>query len=117
MIVDINKSYTTYDDLEVKIYSDKGAPGQEIHGAVYANGQWRAHTWARTGSWLGATGERHLNNLKEVRRQISVSRWFNIYDKGFGTPYLTQEEANEGAMGNRLACVEVFINCLEGDGL
>jgi hypothetical protein len=56
-------------------------------------------------------------DLIEVKPRIQRTVWINLYNLYTGGAYPTRAMADAEAMGGRLACVEVNIDCEEGEGL
>jgi hypothetical protein len=61
----------------------------------------------------------HDYDLVNVKHRIKRSVWINLYHRNgmTGVTHDTKEQADEGSMGSRIACVEVLIDCEEGQGL
>jgi hypothetical protein len=108
-----DKTYRTRDGREVRIYAtDAGLNKNIIHGASN-DGEygWVPHAWLPNGEHASYTGY----DLIEVKPRIKRTVWINIFKKGT-LLHETREDA-DAALGVRLACVKVEIDCEEGEGL
>lgn len=118
---DISKPFETRDGRKVKIYDSKvyGVLGMEIHGAVeicgkYGGNFWKSTVWDLEGNNAHSQYESDLVNVKpRIKRPV----WLNVYS-GNTTVYHSKYEADVAAeRSRRLACVHVYIDCDEGEGL
>ena len=114
MTIDINKKYCTAWGQEVRIYAVDGGGNWPIHGAM-KNG--RDNIWVVT-SW-DVNGKYHYPecDLVEAKPCITQKGWVNIYPDHFKGAYETKKHADEMAASDRIACVEIEIDCEEGKGL
>jgi len=115
-----SKQYVTKSGLDVTIYSDTGAAPYEIHGAIMAPKGAVPCVWNKSGKTDFPTGE---YDLVEVRQVHVKDMWINVYktDDGgihYGLGNLSREAADAAArFTDRIACVKVTLNFMEGDGL
>lgn len=116
MAVDITRQYKTRDDCDVRFYADDGQSGKEIHGAIRSGLGWYSCSWPKSGCLISESTP-HRNDLIEVKRMISMTRWVNVYDYGFGGMYETKSQADICAAPHRLACISVSVDFKKGDGL
>ena len=115
-MIDKSKQYRTRDGREVRIYATDGG-GDTVHGAVlYEGTYWRQHCWSLCGQY-DINRESHLD-LIEVKPRIKRTVWVNVYPLHVG---FRTYEAKSDAIANRdhgcIACVELTIDCEEGEGL
>ena len=114
MTIDINKKYTTGVGHEVRIYAIDGGGYWPIHGAMKSNDGlgWLTASWEKDGG-------HHVEaySLVEVKPRIKQKVWMNIYKDGCIPGYKKKIYADEAAASNRIACVQVEIECEEGEGL
>lgn len=114
-MIDITKTYKTRDGREVRIYATDGTGAYPVHGAIKKNGEWFLGGWTANGAAF-LDHEQCRDDLIEVKPRIKEELWMNIYEDSWHT-YRTKERANECANDTRLACVKIYIDCDEGDGL
>jgi hypothetical protein len=117
-MIDKNKTYTTRDGCEVRIYAVDGGGSDHIHGAVKSvYGCWIAEQWYSGGKY--AYCGVHMKDLIEVRPRIKREVWVNVYPHiGVGQFHLSKAQADMNAdVENRIACVKLTIDCEEGEGL
>jgi hypothetical protein len=59
------------------------------------------------------------SDLVNVKQRIKKSVWINLYNRAnaSGCTHDTRGEADRDAMHGRVACLEVLIDCEEGQGL
>ena len=125
MTISMDKKYRTRDGHEVRIYAVDGNRDFPIHGAIKFASGWKSSCWTADGSYLIA--ENNLNDLIKVKPRIQREFWVNLYPElGSGHyeskicavgHYETKVIADFEAMGHRIACVKVVIDCEEGEGL
>ena len=115
MTIDINKKYRTRDGHEVRIYATDGGGGKNpIHGAVKYECGWLTATWSKTGKVSKIDIEL---DLVEVKPRIKQKVWVNIYPDHCCGAYHEKRHADEMAAPHRIGCVQVEIECEEGEGL
>ena len=113
-MIDKNKKYKTRDGKEVRIYATDGCCKYTVHGAVLEEGSWHAETWSADGKYYEYSMD---YDLVEVKSRIKRNGWVNVYSNAETGFYNSKENADNVACGSRLACVEVNIECEEGEGL
>ena len=114
-MIDINKEYKTRDGRPVRLYATDGGGKSPVHGAVkkpYVG--WVQTCWTVLGR-VWSKGETP-GDLIEVRPRIQRSIWLNVY-KDCTVGYPSKEKADESADVDRIACVEIKIDCEYGSGL
>jgi len=116
-MIDINKQYKTRDGREVKVYAVDGGGSEPVHGAIKVGiNRWDIFKWHADGSYLAKSGSDA--DLVEVKPRIQISCWINVYPEGgLSISHKTKELADAVGSTNRLACVEIKIDCEEGEGL
>lgn len=114
-MIDKNKKYTTRSGLPVEIYATDRGGINPVHGAVFNCGAWRPESWTSTG--VAIIGRENPIDLVEVKPRIQRTEWFNIYHIGTQGGYRTRELADKYAFTFRIACLEIPIDCEEGEGL
>lgn len=115
MTVDIKKPYRVRDGREVRFYADDGRLGHEIHGAVKTKEGWVPYFWDKSGFVIDESVP-HARDLIEMKRRIHREVWLNIYRVHIKDAYDTKEDANDGALPSRIACIPVTIDYEEGEG-
>ena len=116
MTIDINKKYRTRDGHEVRIYATDGYGPYSVHGAVEPKtGVWILESWTTNGKTSCKVDS--SNDLVEAKPRITQEGWVNIYPDHFKGAYETIEHAGEMAASDRIACIEIGIDCEEGEGL
>lgn len=116
MTIDINKKYRTRSDKNVRIYAVDGSKPYSVHGAMEeAKDSWCPRSWTAKGKFHRYSN--NPNDLVEVKPRITQKGWVNVYPDHFKGAYETKEHADEMAAPHRIACVEIGIDCEEGEGL
>ena len=114
-MIDKNKQYTTRSGLPVRIYATDCGDDYPVHGATCISGLWYVRSWAKDGSCV-AGNECDLD-LIEVKPRIKRTAWINVYASGEAAVHSSRECADEFASPRRIACIEIEIDCEEGEGL
>jgi len=109
-----DKTYRTRDGREVRIYATDGHGTYPIHGASNDSKYgWVPHAWLPDGKHASYT----VHDLIEVKPRIKRTVWINVYDNEVISLFVVKEKADSMALGGRIACVKVEIDCEEGEGL
>jgi len=118
MTIDINKKYRTRDGREVRIYAiDGGRSKNIIHGATLEqDAGWCIAFWNRNGEF-DTSGCNSDYELIEVKPRIKQKVWVNVYPDHCCGAYHEKRHADEMAAPHRIGCVQVEIECEEGEGL
>ena len=117
-MIDINKQYKTRDGREVKVYAVDGGGSEPVHGAIKVGiNRWDIFKWHADGSYLAKSGSDA--DLVEVKPRIQRTFWVNVNDRSWSySIYSSKKSADHSAnRASRLACVEIKIDCEEGEGL
>lgn len=114
-MIDKNKQYKTRSGLPVRIYATDGGADCPVHGAICLGDTWHLGAWTNKGFCV-AINESDLD-LIEVKPRIQLTEWFNIYRTGTQGGYRSRELADTYAATERVACLEITIDCEEGEGL
>ena len=114
-MIDKNKQYKTRSGLPVEIYATDRGGKYPVHGAILKDGVWHLEAWTITG--VVVMGCENLGDLIEVKPRIQITEWFNIYHNGVGRGCTTRQEADYIAGPGRKACIQMSIDCEEGEGL
>lgn len=116
-MIDITKQYRTREGYEVRLYADNCGGDFPIHGAYREHNLWRMNTWTIKGLYWNHDEESEYD-LVEVKSRIKRTYWLNVYPEARGATILTsRENADKYCIARRIACVEVEIDCEEGEGL
>jgi len=117
MTIDITKKYRTRDGREVRIYAAyEGCGVASVHGAIKTkNGIWHVYSWSEDG--YSVFGQETDKDLIEVKRRIKQKVWVNVYPDHCLGAYHEKRHADEMAAPHRIGCVQVEIECEEGEGL
>lgn len=118
MMIDKNKQYKTRSGLPVRIYATDCGGGYPVHGAVLKNGVWRVEEWTITGVVIKEC--ENLGDLIEVKPRIQRTYYINVYNSGDGRDaafHYNRKDADIYAGAHRVACLEITIDCEEGEGL
>ncbi len=126
MTIDIKKKYRTRNGREVRIYAtDKGFGVASVHGAIKTKeGIWYVYSWSEDG--LSGYGYERDEDLIEVKPRIKQRVWINVYpdqclgayhEKRQADDQAMKRQADDQAMPHRIGCVQVEIDCEEGEGL
>ena len=110
-MIDINKTYRTCNDYEVRIYATDGGKNGTTHGAVKREVGWMIATW--DGEGKSAFGD---YDLIEVRPRHKRTVWLNVSD-GHCWVYPSREKADASPSMLRIACIKVELDFEEGEGL
>ena len=120
MTIDIYKTYRTRDGREVRIYAtDGGRSKNMIHGATLEqDAGWCIAFWDRNGEWdKSGYNCKSDYELVEVKPRIKQKVWVNVYPDHCCGAYHEKRHADEMAAPHRIGCVQVEIECEEGEGL
>lgn len=115
-MIDKNKTYKTRNGLPARVYATDGSEdvGFTVHGALLKEKGWMSYTWMKDGRVYKEVN--HPHDLVEVKEKIRASFWVNILSDNRMTFWNSKAEA-DADVNKRIACVEVKIECEEGDGL
>jgi hypothetical protein len=114
-MIDINKKYRTRDGREVRIYATDGHPSEPVHGAFQDYScAWNSSIWNHDGTNI--YGKRDAD-LIEVKPRVKQRVWINVYPDHCLGAYHEKKDADEQAAPHRIGCVQVEIDCEEGEGL
>jgi len=117
-MIDINKKYRTRDGHEVRIYATDGYGPYSVHGAVEPKtGVWILESWTTNGKTSCEVDG--SSDLVEAKPRIKRKCFMNIHkDDGLiSWGHKTKEQADQNSGPARIACVEIEIDCEEGEGL
>jgi hypothetical protein len=116
MTIDINKKYKTRDGQDVRIYAVDGNGPYPVHGAVEPKTDfWIPESWTPSGKTSCKVNS--SNDLVEVKPRIKQKMWVNVYPDHCLGAYHEKRHADEMAAPHRIGCVQVEIECEEGEGL
>lgn len=119
-MIDINKQYRTRNGREVRIYATAGSDPHSVYGAFLYDydGEWDFTGWKPDGKVFcnGKDASRSID-LIEVKPRITQRVWINVYPDHCLGAYQEKRQADEQAMPHRIGCVQVEIDCEEGEGL
>ncbi len=111
-MIDLKKKYKTRGGTEVTLVSTEGRAPYPVLG--YVGTEILTTCWTKYGKISVSVSELDLVEVKEVK---TTTGWMNFYPDGRHAVHLTKEEADECAGGHRLACKEVTLTYVEGEGL
>lgn len=117
-VIDITKTYQTRDGRPVELYMIRNEGVYPVHGAIFDHTEWVVDSWTSEGAHV--FNRRDDTDLVEVKPRITKTYWANIYDgsQPYGSRlHKTRQKADELADDSRLACIEIKIDCEEGEGL
>ena len=115
-MIDKNKQYKTRLGLPVEIYATDRGGQRPVHGATFSGGVWHTRSWTKDG--FAVAGYENGMDLVEVKPRIQATFWVNINPHGpDATIYKSKEIADSWAGPERKACIEIPIDCEEGEGL
>jgi hypothetical protein len=114
MTIDINKKYRTKSGEDVQIYAIHEDGPFPVHGAIKKAYGWEMVTWTKSGSQFDP--EEDLVEF-EVKPRIKRRFWVNVYPDHCCGAYREKRHADEMAAPYRIGCVQVEIECEEGEGL
>ena len=114
-MIDKNKQYTTRSGLPVEIYATDRGGIYSVHGAVFEEGVWSPISWTSEGNVLA--GQLDDFDIIEVKPRIQRKVWVNVYKDGVSLVHRTRKRADKFSSPHRIACIEIEINCEEGEGL
>jgi hypothetical protein len=118
VIISKDKRYRTRSGSEARIYATDAGGLYSVHGAWKSSSvEWISCSWTRE----GAEDEKWNcdSDLIEARPRIKRTFWVNVRSDDVSPVHAhsKKEHADRGAETNRIACVEVTIDCEEGEGL
>lgn len=109
--LDFNKTVTTRDGREVKIFTTEARnPAYPVIGEYKnSDGVWDNIRWSIRGEYrIGSLGISDYDLINPPEE-----KWINVYPSGGGNVHSTKEVANKEATGGRIACIKFT----EGEGL
>jgi hypothetical protein len=117
-MIEMGKEYKTYSGAAVRIYTTEGQDQYQpvVGERQEASGCWSPTAWCKNGAWL-PSGEKHCNDLIEVKPVRVFEGWINIYEHLETVVHQTREAADEFANPHRIACLYFRKEYKEGDGL
>jgi hypothetical protein len=115
MTISLDKKYRTRDGRDVRIYAMDHNGDYPIIGATIDSGYPNTCSWKLNG-WAYDSVKSELD-LVEVKPRIKRTVWLNIYAEYPTQVRESKEAANASASSTRIACVQVEIDCEEGEGL
>lgn len=110
-----DKTYTTRDGREVRIYATDGGGLYPVHGAYQrADGIWCIAERTEDGhcSYKGEEGALDL-----IEAPVTIQRWCNVYEDDIFDLHRSRESADKYCESGRVACVPVTITYRPGEGL
>lgn len=111
-MISMDNEYMTRDGRNVTLYTIKGVGKYPIHGSV--DGE--IATWKKDGGWFET--DSHPSDLVKKKVMIKRTVWINVYEgKNEGMYHISRELADTHVLKNRLACIELEIDCEVGEGL
>jgi hypothetical protein len=111
-----DKTYSTRDGREVRIYATDGDYPFVVHGAIKnKDGQWEPEKWLNRGCATIMT--QSDRDLIEVKPRIKRTVWLNVFGDHVYGAYTKEGVDIHPYVDSRLACVKVEIDCEEGEGL
>ena len=113
-MISMDKKYRTRDGREVRIYATDGGGEVPVHGAVKGPTGWVSCCWQRDGVQMFYED---TYDLSEVKPRIKRTVWLNVYADKSGDYSQARSIADCMAGPNRIACVDVEIDCEAGEGL
>jgi hypothetical protein len=116
-MIDPKKKYRTRAGGEVRIYAVDGDEEMPVHGAVLTQHGWKVNSWARDGKWCPNLTDDV--DLIEVKPRIKREVWVNVfrtYQTAHADKFCAEASARQ-TLCDRIACVKLFIDCEEGEGL
>jgi hypothetical protein len=112
----MNRKYKTRDGRNVRILAtdikDRRYP---VTAAVEISGVEYIKLYTADGHY--AYNEESEDDLIEVKPRIQRTYWMNVYEHHISEAFTTKGSADRYAHEDRLACVEVNIDCEVGQGL
>lgn len=109
-MIDPNKEYQTAEGQDVRIYTTTGGGNFPVHGAVMVEDIWIPEQWNLDGVHKSGLG--YLELCKKVKK-IKTTFWINLYPYG-QTLYIDKLEANKYASNDRVAMLEIVVDCASG---
>jgi hypothetical protein len=121
-MIDFTKPLTTRDGREVVIFGTDFDGVFPVRGYLIADVPKRIRSWDKEGIYR-ADEQRCELDLINPKPRITGKVYLNVYKGEFlPAPHLSAESARRGGQGRdgrdtRFACIEVDIDCEEGEGL
>ena len=109
--ISMDKQYRTRDGRPVRVLC-VDAPGAFPVVAIVDNGVIQYSAEGRVGGCI----DQYIN-LIEIKPRIKRRLYLNVYPTDSCVAYPTREQADNGALANRVACIPIDIDCEEGEGL
>lgn len=117
-MISMDKKYRTRDGRPVRVLATDARGDQPVVGLVWNIEQDKEAVmrWSIDGLWSPLSDEIELD-LIEVKPRIKRTYWANVY-RSHDCLHSSRKEADEKAQADsRLACVQITIDCEEGEGL
>jgi hypothetical protein len=117
-MISLTKTYRTKGGHPVKIFMTDNKGDYAVVGAYqYEDGEWEPSTWTINGVY-GLKYQDPDLDLIETKPRIKREGWVNV-DANYTSSILCfdKREADYLSSPDRLACVQITIDCEEGEGL
>ena len=114
-MINKNKQYKTRSGLPVRIYATDGGGDYPIHGGLPCGEYWIMTCWTNEGK--SVSHSQPELDLIEVKPRIQHKLWHNIYRDKVSSGYKTLEDAQLWRAEGCIACIQIPIDCEEGEGL
>ena len=119
-MIDLNKPLVTRTDAEVKIYFVYREGEYPVHGAYKDNtGIWRVAAWTIHGEYY-VSGLNHHHDLRNLKKEILILGYMNIYPESSSKLpvfHLIRDAADQAAQPDRVACISIKVEGVEGEGI
>jgi len=115
-LINLEDRYETRDGREVEVLKLNMVNDEYPVVVVVTNSTGRQHVSSRTLGGLVHVGSENPSDLVKVKPRIKQTLFINVY-VDYCMTYLTRDSADDGATTDRLACIELPINCEYGEGL
>jgi hypothetical protein len=119
--IDMSRSYKTRDGREVRIYATDGGEPLPVHGAYYSDNGWHPVSWREDGMFNMALNTHSIMDLIEVKPRVQRTVWLDVLEDGYYNVRTEQSDNRvlfvNGKGLDKLACIEIKIDCEIGEGL
>lgn len=116
--IEMGKQYKTRSGLPVRVLAtDRKDRKYPVVALMTRNNTEYTELFREDGGWSWDSQEVHKYDLIEVKPRIKREYWVNVYRTFSSYPYNSKDTADAYALGDRIACVPIIIDCEEGEGL
>lgn len=116
--IEMEKKYKTLDGAPVRLLCvDRKHDSYPVVGLIRRKEVDVQSSWTIHGSCSASSIYSHNDDLIEDKPRVQRNFWVNVYPEKLCCLHDTKEDADKNRSINRIACIEVKIDCEYGEGL